>query len=144
LEAIPKKGIEYLIGDKLYVGRDKDERIRVEHILGRINYNELTSSAKAELPSIIVKIVNKNENKFIDFFNNAPQVTPRMHSLELIPGIGKRIMFQIIRQRERTPFQSFEDLQNRVNITEPIKLLSQRILQEIQGEEKYSLFVRPK
>jgi len=140
LEASPKGGADYKVGDKIYVG--KGERNRVSHILGRIRYEELTSSSKAELPTVIEKIVSKNEKEFVEFFNNSQPVTPRMHSLELIPGIGKRLMFQILDQRERVEFQSFEDLQSRVNIGDPVKLLSKRILEELQGDEKYSLFVR--
>jgi putative nucleotide binding protein len=66
-----------------------------------------------------------------------------MHAMELIPGIGKRLMWQIIEQRERVPFDSFEDLQSRVNLTDPVKLLSRRIIQELSEEEKYQLFARP-
>jgi len=46
-------------------------------------------------------------------------------------------------QRERQPFRSFEDLQERVNITDPVKLLARRVLKELSEEEKYLLFTRP-
>ena len=63
--------------------------------------------------------------------------------MELIPGIGKRLMWQILDQRERVPFESFEDMQNRVNITDPVKLLARRVLKELSEDEKYTLFTRP-
>ncbi|MFP3950943.1 MAG: DUF655 domain-containing protein [Candidatus Bathyarchaeia archaeon] len=140
LEASPKGGSNYNIGDRIFVG--KGERNRVSHILGRIRYDELSSSSKAELPAVIENIVSNNEEEFVEFFNKSQPVTPRMHSLELIPGIGKRLMFQILDQREKVEFQSFEDIQSRVNIGNPVKILSKRILEELQGDEKYNLFVR--
>jgi len=75
--------------------------------------------------------------------NNSQPLTPRMHSLELIPGIGKRLMFQIIDLRERHPFESFDDLKGRVNLTDPVKLISRRVLKELSEEEKYYIFTRP-
>jgi putative nucleotide binding protein len=141
LEATPKKDAEYNIREKIFVG--KGDRARVDHILGRISYNELTSSSKAELPIIIEDIVAENEWRFIDFINNSQSLTPRMHSLELIPGIGKRLMFQILDLRERAPFESYEDLKQRVNLSDPIKLIARRILKELSEDEKYYVFTRP-
>ncbi|UCH58236.1 MAG: DUF655 domain-containing protein [Candidatus Bathyarchaeota archaeon] len=141
LEAVPRKDAEFIIRERIYVG--KKGRTKVEHILGRIAYDELTSAAKAELPLAVETIVRGDEARFIGFFNQSQPLTPRMHSMELIPGIGKRLMWQVLDQRERIPFQSFEDLQNRVNITDPVKLLVRRILNEFSEQEKYQLFVRP-
>lgn len=140
LEAVPRHGMPFNIRERIYVG--KKGRTKVEHILGRITYEELTSAAKAELPQAIETIINADAGRFIDFFNRSQPVTPRMHSMELIPGIGKRLMWQILDQRERVPFDSFEDLQNRVNISDPAKLLARRVLKELSEEEKYQLFTR--
>ncbi len=81
----------------------------------------------------------------MNFINNSQPVTPRMHSLELIPGIGKRLMFQILEQREREPFKGFDDLKSRINLADPLQLIVRRIIEELQlqGEEKYNIFVRP-
>ncbi len=141
LEAVLKKEADYGIRERIYVG--KDGRTKVSHILGRISYDDLTSASKAELPSVIEAIVQANEWRFVDFFNQSQPVTPRMHSMELIPGIGKRLMFQIIDQREKAPFTSFEDLQKRVNIPDPARLVARRILKELSEDEKYQLFTRP-
>jgi putative nucleotide binding protein len=141
LEATPKRNVNYNIRDRIFVG--KGDRALVNHILGRIRHDELTSSAKVELPQVIEIIVADNEWRFINFINNSHPLTPRMHSLELIPGIGKRIMFQILDLRERKLFESFEDLKNRVNLTDPIKLISRRIHSELSEEQKYYIFTRP-
>ncbi|MCW4051385.1 MAG: DUF655 domain-containing protein [Candidatus Bathyarchaeota archaeon] len=141
LEATPHKDADYNIRDRIFVG--KGDRALVGHILGRITFEELTSASKAELQSVIEDIVRNNEKKFVEFINMSPSLTPRMHSLELIPGIGKRLMFQMLDLRERYPFESFEDLKERVNLSDPVKLISRRIMKELSEEEKYYLFVRP-
>ena len=141
LEAAPKPDAEYNIRDRIYVG--KGDRARVGQILGRIGYNELTSSAKLELPSIVEVIVESSEPEFVNFFNSSQQVTPRMHSMELIPGIGKRLMRQILSQRDRAPFIDFDDLKERISLSDPMKLISRRVMQELSEEQKYYLFTRP-
>lgn len=141
LEATPKRDAEYNIRDRIFVG--KGDRALVGHILGRVTYDELTSAAKAELLFVIEEIVKNKEKRFVEFVNNSQSLTPRMHSLELIPGIGKRLMFQILDLRERYPFESFEDLKKRANLTDPVKLISRRVVKELSEEEKYYIFTRP-
>jgi len=141
LEAAPRGGIAFNICERIYVG--KEGRTKVSHILGRISYDELTSAARAELPGAIEDIIRSDEGRFVDFFNVSQPVTPRMHAMELIPGIGKKLMWQVLEQREREPFKSFEDLQTRVNLPDPVKLLARRVLRELSEDEKYLIFVRP-
>jgi len=141
LEASPRKDAEYYPRDRIFVG--KGDRALVSHIIGRVTYSELTSSAKAELPSVVEIVVRENEAYFVNFFNTSQPVTPRMHSLELIPGIGKRLMFQILDMREKLPFKSFKDIEERVNLKDPAGQLAKRVLEELSQEEKYLLFTRP-
>lgn len=140
LEAIAKEGTILKSSDRVYVG--KDARDKITYIIGRIGYDELTSTAKMELATVIEKIVINREQWFVNFFNTAQAITPRMHALELIPGIGKKYMWQILDERERNPFKSFEDLQQRANIPSPAKLIAKRILEELSGDSKYRVFTR--
>ncbi|MBS7607989.1 MAG: DUF655 domain-containing protein [Candidatus Bathyarchaeia archaeon] len=140
LEALVKEGVTLKPHDRVYVG--KEAREEITYIIGRIGYDELTAAAKAELPAVISRIVLNREKWFVNFFNTAQAITPRMHALELIPGIGKKYMWQVIREREKKPFESFEDLQRRTQIPNPVKLLTKRILEELAGESKYRLFTR--
>jgi putative nucleotide binding protein len=140
LEALAREGTTLKPHDRVYVG--KDLRDEVTYIIGRIGYNDLTATAKMELPAVISRIVQNREKWFINFFNTAQAITPRMHSLELIPGIGKKYMWQVIREREKKPFESFEDLQRRTEIPNPVKLITKRVLEELEGESKYRLFTR--
>lgn len=141
LEAIVKEGVTLKLYDRVYVG--KENREEITYIIGRIGYDELTATAKMELPGVIERIVLNRESWFINFFNTAQAITPRMHAMELIPGIGKKYMWQVINERERKPFESFKDLQERTNLPNPAKLLTKRILEELSGESKYRLFTRP-
>ncbi|MEM2131491.1 MAG: DUF655 domain-containing protein, partial [Candidatus Woesearchaeota archaeon] len=69
-------------------------------------------------------------------------ISTRMHVLELLPGLGKKHMWEIIEQRQEKPFESFQDLKNRIKlIPEPQKMFAKRILTEILVNEKYNLFV---
>lgn len=141
LEAIPRKGMTVQIRERVYVG--KRGRIKIGHIIGRITFQELTSTAKAELPPVLETMIKSYEQRFIRFFNESQPITPRMHSLELIPGIGKKLMWQVLNQREVRKFTSFEDLRERTNIPDPGKMLGRRVLEELSREEKYRLFTRP-
>ena len=141
LEANVKAGVTLKPLDRVYVG--KESRKEITYILGRIEYDELTANAKMELENAIEHIIRVREDWFVNFFNTARPITPRMHMLELIPGIGKKYMWNILNERERKPFESFEDLQRRINIPNPVKLLTKRIIEELSGESKYKLFTRP-
>ncbi len=140
LEALVKEGLMLKVGDRVYVG--KESREEVTYIIGRVGYEELTGAAKAELPAVISRIVLNREAWFVNFFNTARAITPRMHALELVPGIGKKYMWQVINERERKTFTSFEDLQKRTELPNPVKLITKRVMEELEGESKYRLFTR--
>ena len=140
LEALIKEGLMLKPSDRVYVG--KESRDKVTYIIGRVGYDELTGTAKTELPSVITRIALKREDWFVNFFNTARAITPRMHALELVPGIGKKYMWQVINERERRAFESYEDLQKRTELPSPVKLITKRVLEELEGDSKYRLFTR--
>ena len=140
LEALVKEELVLKPGDRVYVG--KESREEVTYIIGRIGYEELTAAAKAELPTVIAKVVQNREAWFVNFFNTARAITPRMHALELIPGIGKKYMWQVINEREKKPFLNFEDITKRTELPNPVKLITKRVLEELDSESKYRLFTR--
>ena len=140
LEAVPKKGIHLKPQDEVYIGEGK--RDKIHHVIGKLDSNKLTATAKAELELIVEEIVNNNEKRFVEFFNKAQPLTTRMHSLELLPGLGKKHMWEIIEARREEPFVSFEDIKKRVKLLpDPKKIIIKRINSELMGDEKYTLFV---
>ena len=140
LELLGFQNMNFEVGERVYIGREG--RDKVMSVLGRLEYNLIPQSAKNELPNIVEKIVVANEKRFIDYINVAQPITPRIHALELIPGIGKTYMMAIIQERDKKKFESFGDIQNRVGLRDPAKLIAKRILDEITGEARMNLFVR--
>jgi putative nucleotide binding protein len=140
LELLGFQNANFDVGERLYIGREG--RNKVASVLGRLEYNDISQTAKNELPSIVEKVVIANEKRFIDYINTSQPVTPRIHALELIPGIGKTYMMTIIKERDKKKFENFADLQNRVGLREPSKLIAKRIIEEIMGQARMNLFVR--
>ncbi len=140
LEAEVRSGAPVSLHERVYIGKDRREKIN--RIMGRIGYNDLTANAKAEVLSVLEELIGNQEQRFVSFFNNSQAITPRMHALELLPGIGKKSMWQIINAREKKPFTNFKDIQERTSVGDPIKVIAKRILDELTGGEKYRIFSR--
>ena len=123
---------------KTYEGFLNEDKLR--EVLKKIDFNDLTSTSKALILPILEKEVLKYEEEFINFFNNSTSITPRMHALKLLPGIGQKHMWEILEARERQKFVTFQDISDRTSISNPAKLISQRIIKELQRDVKYYLF----
>ncbi|MBI4150062.1 DUF655 domain-containing protein, partial [Candidatus Woesearchaeota archaeon] len=135
LELIPKPGVFLQPLEEVYIGAEKREKIH--HIAGKLPMSKLTATASAEMRHIIEDLVLKQEARFVEFFNKAAPLTTRMHTLELLPGLGKKHMWEIIEQRDEKPFESFEDIKKRVKLMpDPKTTIMRRILQELEGKEK--------
>ena len=139
LEILAMSGTEFQVGERIYIG--KEGRTKIVSVLGKLTYDELTTEAKNEIETTAHLMVINNEARFISIFNSLHPVTPRLHALELIPGIGKTLMTHIIAERDRMPFKSFNDLQERVGLKDPAKLIAKRIVEEMSGESRINLFV---
>ncbi len=140
LEIVPKKGVFLQPLEEAYIGEAKREKIH--HINGKISYTKLTHTAKAELVHAIISLIGNHEAKFLEFFNKAQPLSTRMHVLELLPGLGKKHMWEIVEERRGEPFTSFDNLKARVKLMpDPKKVIAKRIMLEITGDEKHLLFV---
>ena len=128
------------VGEKIYIG--KEGRIKVQSVLGKLDYEQITGTAQSELENVVNTIVTKNEQRFVNYINNAQPLTPRKHSLELIPGIGKTYLKLIIEQINKQKFLNYKDMEERAGLKEPVNHLSKRILEEITGETQFRLFVK--
>ncbi len=140
LEVLGVPNSTFEIGEKIYIG--KEGRTKVLSVLGKLDYEKISSSAQSELEPIVETIVTVNESKFIEYLNKAQPLTPRIHALELIPGIGKTYMKSMLEEREKKNFESYQDLQERVGLKEPVKHISERIMDEITGQSRMNLFVK--
>ena len=140
LEILGVEDSTFEVGEKIYIG--KEGRTKVQSVLGKLDYEMITGSAQSELDNVVKTIVTENEPRFVDYINNAQPLTPRKHSLELIPGIGKTYLKLIIEQINQHKFVNYKDMEDRAGLKEPVKHLSKRILEEIAGETQFRLFVK--
>lgn len=141
LEVVPLR--ELKIFEKVYVGKEK--RDAIASVKRRISYDDLSGGAKTELEAAIEKIIEEDMKRFLDFFNNSAPISVRMHQLELLPGIGKKHLNQILSEREKKPFENFEEIEKRIPLLpNPKKLIVKRTITELTSpDEKHYIFVRP-
>ena len=140
LEILGVPNSTFEVDERIYIG--KEGRTKVLSVLGKMEYDHISSSAQSELTTVVEHIVTANESKFVEYLNNARPLTPRIHALELIPGIGKTYMKTMLDERDKKKFESYEDLQERVGFKDPIKHITERILDEITGQSRMNLFVK--
>ena len=140
LELVPRRGETLEIGEKVYIGEGK--RDKISYILGRLKREKLTETAKNQLQEVIQELIKKSEERFVNFFNKANAINKRVHQIELLPGIGKKHMQEILKQREEKEFESFEEMKKRIqNLPDPEKAVEKRIFQELTNLERYNLFI---
>ncbi len=142
LEAVPKQNISVSIGERVYIG--KEDRDKIALIKSRIGYNDLTATSKGSLSDSIYKIIKTNEKHFTDFFNDTGPLNIREHSLELLPGIGKKNLSSILNERKQKKFESFADITERVSfLQDPVMIITKRVIKELEGSERFYLFTKP-
>lgn len=140
LQLVPRRGTKLEVNEKVYIGEGK--RDKIYYILGRLLKEKLTETAKEKLTEFVEKQIEGNEQKFVDFFNNAAAINTRLHQLELLPGLGKKHMLAIIEERKKKPFESLKDLKKRVsNLPDPKKAIEKRMIEEITEKQRYPLFI---
>jgi len=140
MELIPKVDATPEIGVRVRIsGKDRNVIDRVNR---RIDYEDLSHGALVELPYMLQQLVLQKEARYIRFFNEAGPLTTRMHALELLPGIGKKLMWSILNERKKGAFKSFENLTERVKgLYNPEKLIANRIEDELRDQKiKYRVF----
>lgn len=142
LEASLKPSAQAKPGERLYLG--KEAREAVDRVKGRVRYQDLSSGAQREVDGAVRKIVTARETEFVGFLNRAGAISIRLHTLELLPSIGKKHLQAMLDAKEKQPFMSFEDVQKRVpHLGSPADIFVERILEELKGESKYYLFTKP-
>ena len=140
LQLVPRRGVKLEVGEKVYIGEGKREK--VYYILGKLLDDKLTETAREQLKEFIENHVKETEEKFIKFFNKAEAINTRLHQFELLPGFGKKHTEAILEERNKTLFKSLEDLKKRVsNLPDPKRAIEKRIFEEIIGKGRYHLFI---
>ena len=108
-----------------------------------IDHEELPSGAQSELEYVIEDIVEANQSEYVDIYNEAGPITLRLHQLNQLPGIGEKLRNDILDERKRRPFESFEDIDDRIDgLHSPQEVLVERIVEELTADDlKYRMFV---
>lgn len=129
------------IGDRVVIG-PTGERDAVDGFK-QVTYGDLSNTGVGELEYAVEAIIDDNEERFVDFYNDAQPITLRLHQLNLLPGIGKKLRNNVLDQRKRGPFESFEEVEERVSgLHNPKEVLIERILDELRDDDlKYRTFV---
>lgn len=139
LEVVMREGERPKGGEELYIG--EGDREKVKYIKQKLEYDDLTGSARSELKYVLDALIQEKEDEFVEFFNDATPVTPRRHAFELLPGIGSKHMQRLLNEREEGDFESFDDIKERVSsLPDPGKLIKNRVMEELKGEAKRNLF----
>ena len=141
LEMIPQRGTKIIPQERVSIERNAPSKI--DHVRRRVFYEDLVPESVTELPLVIEMLVTKHEHRYVQFFNEAAPITTRMHSLQLLPGIGQTLMWAILEQRKLEPFKNFEDIAARTKLQNPKKIMTARIIDELREDVKRWLFVRP-
>jgi putative nucleotide binding protein len=130
---------DFAIDDRI----DLDDTPGVEAVY-EVDHDGLSGGARSELEYVVEDLVAAERERFVDFYNDAQPITLRLHQLNLLPGIGKKLRNTILDERKRHPFEDFEDLRSRVNgLHNPEEVLVERILEEIREDDlKYRTFAR--
>ena len=140
LEVTPKQGMNFKARESVYVG--DGERDKVRTIKKRLRFDEMTATARSELPEVVEEIVGKTEKQFVEFFNKATSISLKHHQLELLPKIGKKHLYKMLEERETQPFKNFKDINTRIKgMPEAKGLIVDRVLEEIDGDVVHRLFV---
>jgi putative nucleotide binding protein len=108
----------------------------------RVAFEDLSSTARSEVEYAVEEVIDRHEERFVEFYNDAQAITTRLHALNLLPGIGKKLRNNVLETRKRRPFESFEDVAERVSgLHRPREVLVERIMEELREEDlKYRIF----
>jgi putative nucleotide binding protein len=131
------------IGDRLVI-RPAEARTAVDRFR-EVAYDDLSNAARSELEYVVEEIVDRDEERFVEFYADSDPLSLRLHQLDLLPGVGDTIRNNVLDARKRGRFESFEDVADRVSgLHDPRETVVERVLTELRDDDlKYRLFVRP-
>jgi putative nucleotide binding protein len=132
LELVAAEDADLSPGDRLAIEGDA-----LNGVARRLTYHTLTQAAQDRLKETITAIIADNEQRFIDWYNNAQPIGLRKHQLDVLPDIGNKRREAIIDERRRGAFTDFADLEARIeSLHDPQTLLIERALSELREAEE--------
>ncbi|NMX21945.1 DUF655 domain-containing protein [ANME-1 cluster archaeon GoMg4] len=127
MELSPKENATLTVYDRVYIG--EGERDVIDHVIRMLKYNELTPSAKKELPNVLERIIKEDEKRFIALFNNPKGI------LKFVLG---RKMSSMLGERRKGEFADFDDLTKRVRGLRHPEMIIVNIIEDkiVGGKQK--------
>tara|TARA_B100000902_G_scaffold14283_1_gene17303 strand:- start:2679 stop:3206 length:528 start_codon:yes stop_codon:yes gene_type:complete len=96
--AITERGL-YLIK---YRGGEKGEQIVMndgDGFAGMLRYRDLSGTVQSDLSSVITEIILANPDIFLMFYNRGGPINRKMHTFQLLPGIGPSTAQDMVKKR---------------------------------------------
>jgi predicted nucleic acid-binding OB-fold protein len=120
------------IGDRIYIGADKEKRVDIGEIMGMARLDRLSSAASKDLPLVIQLFIEKNESHFLNsFFNPAGYLSLKQHAYELLQGVGNKKAIQMVEARGSSGFSSLQQLNESCGV-DAAELLAKRFHSEMK------------
>ena len=139
-EILINKGEIITLQDKILITGQNDSLGKVQRTL---KFDQLTPTSSDIITEVIKDYVAANEVKYIEFINRAGPITIKRHSLEILPGVGKKLMWEVVNEREKEKFTTYGDLHKRVPGFKIVDAISKRIVEELENKDlKHYLFVK--
>lgn len=137
-ELTVKAGAKIAIDDRVYIGKDQNLRVQIDHVKRRVSFDQMSGAAQSELEPVVRELVIKDEAKYIKFYNEAQPISLKVHLLEELPGMGKKTVAEVLKDRDKNgPFKSFDDMATRVPVVkDPAKYIADRIVLEISDRNR--------
>ncbi len=134
IQGITEKGLYLIRIRTAAIGNTHSPGTSVEldtvNVLGRTRHRDLTVMAQAELRGVVKGILSDNPEMCLAFYNRAGNLTLKMHSFQLLTGIGNSKALSMVEIRGRTGWDSIEALDEACEI-DSADLLAERLCQEI-------------
>jgi len=129
LKAVQGSELKFL-GDRVSIDSSSE---LISEIIGLTRISSLSPSVLSELPEIIASILRDAPERCLGFYNRAGPLSLKMHSYELLPGIGSKKAQEMVEARGRTGWTEISALDEACNI-DSANLLANRLIEEMNDE----------
>ena len=121
----------------------KYSRSEVTYIIGRVSYEELTASAKAGASKRDKPHCAQQGEMVCELFSTPRGQSPPGHTLwNWCLELEKNTCGKLSTKEHASPSKVLKDLQKRTELPNPVKLITKRVMEELEGDSKYRLFTR--
>tara|TARA_B100001996_G_scaffold178411_1_gene136232 strand:- start:4096 stop:4647 length:552 start_codon:yes stop_codon:yes gene_type:complete len=135
IQAITENGL-YLIRIRTAVAAGQTHspgtslELSTVNVLGRTRHRDLTVMAQAELKEVVKGVLTDCPEMCLSFYNRAGNLTLKMHSFQLLNGIGNSKALSMVEERGRTGWETIQALDEACEI-DSADLLADRLCQEL-------------